>query len=131
MKIEDIYVCNLKTGNYIETQEGHLGTILDVSPPRKAGKHGSAKVIYTYKNLKSGDKKKIIAKSRDEVKVYGFNKNTGSILNNEEGELLIINQKTEESILIPSENRVDLTIIPDEGKLHYFLFNDNYYLSSF
>jgi len=85
MNQEKCLITNLKPTDMILDEQANLCNITMVTEPRKAGKHGSAKVFYNYTILYNNNKVQTVGKSRDQVFKISINKNLAEkVFENEE-----------------------------------------------
>lgn len=134
IKIEKKLITNLKPNEIIglpiqsaEVQE--LAIITKVSEPRKAGKHGAAKVFYNYTKLLNDNKVQAVGKSRDEITVMVIVKKQGEKIFEENNEIGFLSP---EGDYLLSKKDFFINITEFEKKevsnvFYYFIFNDYIY----
>ena len=124
---EEGILTRLTIGNYIITDLNEVAKILSVSQPKKAGKHGSAKIFYSYYLLKDSRKVETVGSSRDKVTVLKVSLDKAELLFEDTQEISFISG--EETILIPREDLIRLSSdVEDPAILFYFFkYQDLYY----
>ena len=127
MNIEKCLLTNLKLEDMFLNQKNQLCSITMVSEPRKAGKHGSAKIFYNYTILYSNNKVQSVGKSRDELSKINPIKHSGervfedteeiSFINNSTGEIIV--QSRNFFISLNSRNKNEVG-----ASFYYFIYNN-------
>ena len=117
---------NFKINDFLLDQKDNLAVVTFVSEPRKAGKHGSAKVFYNYTLLHNNDKVQAVGKSRDELTKVTVMKSSGQkVFENEEeinfitpsGEVLVYSKKF--FIKLNPKDKEETS-----SEFYYFLYNN-------
>ena len=91
--MEEINLTNLLPNSLIIVNQFPC-KVIEVSPPKKAGKHGSAKIFYTYISLKDKKKTETVGSSRDKILLFKPSFSKGLFLEKDSEEVsLLIDQE--------------------------------------
>jgi translation elongation factor P/translation initiation factor 5A len=126
MTQEKVLLTNLKINDMVLNQKEDLCQITMASDPKKAGKHGSAKIFYNYTVLYSNNKVQAVGKSRDQLVKVHITKLNGDKVFQDDLEITFIDTNSGELLLYKKENFINLNNKDKkeiDSNFYYFIYN--------
>ena len=126
MKIEKCLITNLKVNDLILDQAEELCILTMVSQPKKAGKHGSAKVFYNYIKYQNSSKVQTVGKSRDEISKVTITKSQAEKVLEDDLQISFVDSLTGTLFSVERKSLVNLNLVNKRENLSVFFFYFRY-----
>ena len=134
MKVEKCLITNLKINDLILDQKENLCILTMVSQPKKAGKHGSAKVFYNYIVYDGNSKVQTVGKSRDEVTKVSINKAQAEKVLEDDLQVSFVDSSSGNLFSFEKKNLINLNLVNKKEEItnlfFYFIYKDNVFFQN-